>query len=105
MDKLLKIIWQALIWFKLCLAGSSPNKAASERLADLLYRFGDWPGGVGGPGDRCPAWKFSRGLFLQRGKGAKHYDKGREAQPYKRELFSKEIKHFPDNQRKDHRAS
>lgn len=41
-----------------------PNKAASERLADLLYLFGDWPGGVGEQGDKGPAWKFSRGLFL-----------------------------------------
>lgn len=64
MDKLLKIVWQALIRFELCLAGSSQNKATSERLADLLCRFGDWPGGVGGQGDPCPTWKCSRGLFL-----------------------------------------
>lgn len=64
MDDALKIIWQALIWLKLYLAGSSENKAASEGFADLLYLFGDWPGGVGGQGDKCPTWKFSWGLFL-----------------------------------------
>lgn len=40
------------------------RKTASVRLADLLYLFGDWPGGVGEQGDRGPARKLSRGLFL-----------------------------------------
>lgn len=58
------------------------HQAASERLADLLYLFGDWPGGVRGQGEKCPEWKFSRGLFLSHGKGAKHYGKPRKAKSH-----------------------
>lgn len=66
-------------WLKGGIAGSSSNPAASQRPADPLYLFGDWPGGVGEQGEKGPAWKFPRGFFLQHWERSQHYGKSREA--------------------------